>query len=259
MDPRTQSRYEDAKAEGVIEYITPHACSRELEQIGHEDDGLAVLRALESEGWMNVLFPAWTAAKADEEKLRALHDLAVELLLQGVHADMSAAQMQLLTAKMQQKDLALLKKAFLRPGFVAEWNGLDAMASAFQKTLLAKENSSASATYKLFRSYDPEAVLWLGFTSKNATVQERYNLFLKVWPEMNQRVPYALMQEMRITPELPNYGEIVQSVFLELIDGRLGTPEEMRTFLEPYSPPAPPPQITVKRTRVKRNAEGTGV
>jgi tRNA nucleotidyltransferase/poly(A) polymerase len=255
MDPRTRSRYEDAKAEGVIQFITPHACSQELEQIGHEDDGLAVLRALEAEGWMKVLFSAWTSAKADEEKLRNLHDLAVELLLQGVHADMSAAQMQLLTAKMQQKDLAALKKVLLRPGFVAEWNGLDAMASAFQKVLLSKENSSASATYKLFTSHDPEAVLWLGFTSKSATVQERYNLFLKVWPEVNQRIPYALLQEMRITPDLPKYAEIVQSVFLELIDGRLGTSEEVRSFLEPYSPPAPPPQVTIKRTRVKRNAE----
>ena len=52
---------------------------------------------------MKVLFPAWTAAKADEEKLKALHDLAVELLMQGVHADMSAAQMQLLTAKLPLK------------------------------------------------------------------------------------------------------------------------------------------------------------
>ncbi len=57
---------------------------------------------------------------------------------------------------------------------------------------------------------------------------------------------------MRIRPELPNYNEIVHAVFLELIDGKLTTPEEMKAFLEPYSPPAPPPQITIKRTRGKR-------
>ena len=255
MDPRTRTRYEDAKAEGVIEYMTAHAASQELEQIGHEEDGLAVLRALEAEGWMKVLFPAWTAAKADEEKLKTLHELAVELLVQGVHADMSAAQMQLLTARMQAKDIAALKKALLRPGFVEEWNSLDSIAAGFQKVLLARENAAASATFRLFTSYDPEAVLWLGFTSKSAAVQERYNQFLKVWPEVRQRVPYALMQEMRITPELPGYAEIVQAVFLELIDGRLTTPEEQRAYLEPHSPPAPPPQVTVKRTRAKRNAE----
>jgi tRNA nucleotidyltransferase (CCA-adding enzyme) len=252
LDPKTQTRYENAKGEGVIERITPEALSRELEQIGHEDDGLKVLRALETEGWMKVLFPAWTSAKADEEKLKALHDLAAELQMQGVHPDMSAAQMQLLTAKMGAKELSALKKQLLRPGFVEEWNSLDAIAAKFAKVLLSKEKSTPSAGFKLFTSYDPEAVLWLGFTSKDKTVQERYNQFLKVWPEARQKTPHALMQEMRITPELATYKEIVHAIFLELIDGKLTTPEEMRAFLEPHSPPAPPPQITIKRPRAKR-------
>ena len=86
---------------------------------------------------------------------------------------MSAAQMQLLTAKLAPKDLAALKKQLLRPGFVEEWNSLDALAAGFAKVLLSKENATPSAGFKLFTSYDPEAVLWLGFTSKDAAVQER--------------------------------------------------------------------------------------
>jgi tRNA nucleotidyltransferase/poly(A) polymerase len=255
MDQRTLARYEYAKSENVIESISAHARSLELEQIGHEEDGLKVLRALDAEGWMKVLFPAWTPAKADEEKLKSLHDLAVELLMQGVHADMSAAQMQLLTAKLAPKDLSALKKLMLRPGFVEEWNDLDAIAAGFAKVLLAKQNATPSAGFKQFTSYDPEAVLWLGFTSKVAAVRERYEQFLKVWPESRQRIPYALMQEMRITPELPGYTELAQAIFLQLIDGKLTTPEEMRAYLEPHSPPAPPPPVSVKRTRAKRSAE----
>jgi tRNA nucleotidyltransferase/poly(A) polymerase len=255
MDPRTRARRDNAREEGVIEHLSAQARSRELEQIGHEEDGLKVLSALEADGWMKVLFSPWTPAKADEEKLTALHDLAVELLLQGVHADMSAAQMRLLTAKLAPKDLAGLKKLMLRPGFVEEWNNLDSMAAGFAKVLLAKENSAPSAGFKLFTSYDPEAVLWLGFTSKDAAIKERFDLFLKVWPEVRQRLPHSLLQEMRITPELPAYHEIVRAVFLELLDGRLGTQEEARAFLEPHSPPAPPPQVTVKRPRVKRGSE----
>jgi tRNA nucleotidyltransferase/poly(A) polymerase len=252
MDLKTRTRYDNAKGEELIQFLTQHARSQELEQIGHEEDGLNVMRALEEEGWMTVLFPAWTSAKADEEKLKALHELAVGLLVQGIHADMSAAQMQLLTAKLPSKDLAALKKELLRPGFVAEWNSLDAIAAGFQKVLLSKENAKPSAGYKLFTSYDPEAVLWLGFTSKTASVKDRYEQFLKVWPESRQSIPHALMQEMRITPELPAYNEIVHAIFLELIDGNLTTPEEMRAYLEPHSPPAPPPQVTIKRPRVKR-------
>jgi tRNA nucleotidyltransferase (CCA-adding enzyme) len=252
LDPKTKTRYENAKGENVIEFLSAQARSKELEQIGHEAEGLKVLRALEDEGWMKVLFPAWTHAKADEEKLNALHDLAVELLLQGVHADMSAAQMQLLTAKLAPKELAALKKLMLRPGFLEEWNSLDAMAAGFAKVLLAEENSTPSASYKLFTSYDPEAILWLGFTSIDPAVKERFNLFLKVWPEVRQRIPHAMMQEMRITPELAAYGEIVRDIFLELIDGRLTAAEEIRAFLEPHSPPAPPPRETIKKPRAKR-------
>ncbi len=164
--------------------LSAEARSRELEQIGHEDDGLKVLQALEAEGWMKALCTQWTVAKADEVKLKALHELVVELLMQGVHPDISAAQMQLLTAKMAPKDLAGLKKGLLRPGFVEEWNSLDSLASGFAKVLMSKENNTPSATFKLFTSYDPEAVLWLGFTTKDSAVKDRYNNFLKVWPEV---------------------------------------------------------------------------
>lgn len=255
LDPKTKTRYENATTDGVIEFLSAESRRQELEQIGHEEEGLRVLRALEAEGWMKVLFPAWTSAKADEEKLNSLRALAVELLLQGVRPDMSAAQMQLLTAKMAPKDLSALKKSMLRPGFVEEWNSLDSMAAGFAKVLLAKENLTPSVSFKLFTTYDPEAILWLGFTTKDTAIKERFDLFLKVWPDARQRIPHALMQEMRITPELATYPEIVQSIFLELIDGRLTTPEEIRAFLEPHSPPAPPPQITIKRPRAKRGAE----
>jgi tRNA nucleotidyltransferase/poly(A) polymerase len=255
MDAKTRTRYENAKGEEVIQNLSARARSQELEQIGHEEDGLKVLRALEAEGWMKVLFPAWTADQAEEERLKSLHELALELLQQGIHSDMSAAQMELLTAGLAPKDLASLKRLMLRPGFVKEWNSLDALAAGFAKTLLAKENAIPSACYKLFTSYDPEAILWLGFTSKDTAVRERYNQFLKVWPGVRQRIPHALMQEMRITQELATYNEIVQNVFLELIDDRLSTPEEARAFLDPHSPPAPPQKETTKRPRVKRSVE----
>lgn len=252
MDERTQARYQNARDENMIEALPAHDRSLELEQIAHEDDGLKVLQALDAEGWMKALFPAWTTAKADEDRLRALHELAVSLQMQGVHPDMSAAQMQLLTAKLQGKDLTALKKMMLRQGFVEEWDSLDSIAAGFSKVLLAKENQTPSASFRLFTSYDPEAVLWLGLISKSAAVKDRYELFLKTWPEARQRIPHVLMQEMRITPEMANYSEVVHKVFLELIDGRLNTPEEMRAFLEPFSPPAPPPQITIKRSRSRR-------
>ena len=41
---RTQTRYDNAKTEGVIEFLSDQERSRELEQIGHEEEGLKVLK-----------------------------------------------------------------------------------------------------------------------------------------------------------------------------------------------------------------------
>src|SRR6202034_714740 len=60
---------------------------------------------------------------------------------------------------------------------------------------------------------------------------------------------YTLMQEMRIVPGISGFDELVEKVFFELMDGKLGTVEEMKAFLEPYSPPAPPPPVHLRRPR----------
>lgn len=252
LEERTKVRYENAKEEGVIEGLSSYQRGYELEEIGHEEDGLRILTALEAEGWMRYLDPVWTSTKADTQRLEEMHRLLTQLQLQGVNPDVSAVNMELLTAKLSPKEIADLKKMFVRPGFVDEWNHLDTAAKEFAKQLTGKDAATPSATWKLFTSADPQAVLWLSLSSKAGPVQAKYKNFFTVWPEARQKVPHTLMQELRITPELPDYQEMLSRLFLETIDGKLETEAELRAFLEPYSPPAPPPPVTVRRTRASR-------
>jgi tRNA nucleotidyltransferase (CCA-adding enzyme) len=254
LDERTQTRFQNAKEEKSIEALSPHLRGYELEEIGHEEDGLRVLAAMEAQGWMQYLFPAWTTASADATALDEMRKLVTQLQMQGVSPDISAASVHYLTAKLSPKDLATLKAMFVRPGFVDEWNNLDNAAKEFNKQLSAKEAATPSATWKLFTSADPQAVLWLGLTSKTPAVQAKYKNFFSVWPEARQKIPHALFQEMRITPEIPGYDEMISGLFLGTIDGKLETEEQLRAFLEPYSPPAPPPPVTVRRTRGSKKA-----
>ncbi len=224
----------------------------ELEEIAHEEDPLRVLRALEAEGWMKALCPAWTSAKADAKGLEELNKILIKLMMLGVNPDPSAAHIELLTAKMQPKDVAGLKRLFPRRGFVERWNHLEQSAKDFAKELLGKGASTPSATWKLIVNYNPEAVLWLAFSSKNPQVREKFNNFFNVWPEARQKIPTALMAEMRITPDLPEFGNIAEALFFQFMDGKLTTEEEIRAFLEPYSPPAPPPPVVIRRPRGRR-------
>ena len=98
----------------------------------------------------------------------------------------------------------------------------------------------------------PEAVLWAAYAAKNAPLQAKFKSFYTEWPQARQKIPYVLMQEMRIVPDLPGYDELVEKMFFELMDGKLRTPEEMKAFLEPYSPPAPPPPVHLRRPRASK-------
>jgi tRNA nucleotidyltransferase (CCA-adding enzyme) len=260
LDERTQTRFQNSKEEKAIEALSAYHRGYELEEIGHEEDGLRVLAAMEAEGWMHSLFPPWTTASADATALEEMRKLVTQLQMQGVSPDISAVSVHYLTAKLSAKDLAALKATFVRPGFVEEWNNLDNAAKEFNKQLMGKEAATPSATWKLFTTADPQAVLWLGLTSKSPAVQTKYKNFFTVWPEARQKIPHALLQELRITPEVPGYDEMISRLFLGVIDGNLETEEQLRAFLEPYSPPAPPPPVTVRRTRgSKKSGEKTKV
>src|ERR1700675_1198412 len=72
LEERTQQRYESAKENKYIEHISKSAIGHEIAQLAHEDDPLAVVRALEKEEFLKVLHPHWTVAKVDTNGLTQL-------------------------------------------------------------------------------------------------------------------------------------------------------------------------------------------
>jgi tRNA nucleotidyltransferase (CCA-adding enzyme) len=252
MDEKTQARYETGKQEGYISAMDEFHRGYETEEIFHEEDPLRVLKRLEAEGWMKNLYPALSSAKANVAELERLRDSQTQVQLRGIHPEVATANFPLLTAKMTPKEVASLKKSFVRQGFVAEIEALEGEAKAFAAELSGKGAATSSQTWKLLYAAKPESVLWVAHTTKSAPIQAKFKAFYSEWPQAKQKIPYALMQEMRIVPELPGYDELVDKLFFELMDNKLGTVEEMKAYLEPFSPPAPPPPVHLRRPRAPK-------
>jgi hypothetical protein len=172
----------------------------------------------------------------------------------NIHPDPSAAYFPLLTAKLPPKDVAALKKAF-HPGFADQIATLEGKTKTFLALFTGKAAAAPSDAWKLLYSYAPEPVLWLAHTSKAAPVQNKFKAFFTDWSQSRSKIPYQLMQEMRIVPELPVYQELLDKLFFAIMDGKLDTPEATKAFLEPYSPPAPPPPVNLRRRAVKREVK----
>jgi tRNA nucleotidyltransferase (CCA-adding enzyme) len=252
LDEKTQTRYQTGVDEGYISALSEFQRGYETEEIVHEEDPLRVLKRLEADGWMKHLAPYWTSAKVNTAELERLRDVQTQLQMQGLHPEAAAANFPLLTAKLSAKEVGELKKGFPRQGFVAEIDALEGEAKEFAGLLSGKGAAAASDAWKLLMSAKPEAVLWTAYSSKSAPVQAKLKSFYTEWPQARTKIPYTTLQEMRITPEIAGYDDLLEKLFFALMDGKLGTTEEMKAFLEPFSPPAPPPPVSMRRPRAAK-------
>ena len=252
MDERTQSRYENGKQENYAAAMQPADRAYETEELFHEEEPLRVMRRLEDEGWLGQLAPALGMANANLAELGKLREAQLQLETRGIRVDAAAANFPLLTAKVPAAEIAAIKKAFPRPGFVEEIDSLEAEAKDLSAQLLSKAMAKPSEAYQLILRSSPVAVLWAAYATRSAALQTRFKSFYTEWPQAQTKIPYLLLNEMRITAELPDYDTLLEKLFYALMDSRLGTPEEMRAFLEPYSPPAPPPPVSLRRPRAPR-------
>ncbi len=252
LEERTRARYETGKDEGYIEAMRPAERNYELEELFHEQDPLRVMRRLEDEGWLKVLAPALSVSKANTAELGRLRDVQMQFQTRGVLADAAAANFPLLTAKLAPAEVEEIRASFPRAGFVGEIEALDGAAKELVSRVVGKEMAAPSAAYRFLMDAAPATVVYAAYSSRNGSFQTKVKSFLTDWPTAQNRIPYSLMAEMRITPEVPRYGELIERIFYALMDGILESADDMRAFLEPYSPPAPPPPVSLRRARTAR-------
>src|ERR1700729_120704 len=114
LEERTQQRFDSARENNYIEYITPKAIGSEIAQLAYEEDPLHVVRTLEKEGWLKVLSPHWTSAKVDSASLSQLLKSRQQMNELGHTPDPASAVMYFLTARLGDKEIADMRKLIPR-------------------------------------------------------------------------------------------------------------------------------------------------
>jgi tRNA nucleotidyltransferase (CCA-adding enzyme) len=258
FEERTKARYDSAKENKYIEYLQDRTRGIEMAQIAYEDDPLGVMKALEKEGWLEVLNPHWTSAKVDQPGLQQLLRVKQQLWEIGVEADAAPAVLYFLTRKLNEKDVHDMQKRMPNRSLVENWKGLEDDAKELAKRLSGKEAATPSMTWKLLASAKPEDLLFLAATVKQQAVSEKIKNYFGKWRQNMQRFPLPEMTELLITPAMPTYKQIVDEAFLMTLDGKLRTHTEIMKHFKPLAPPPPPPPPPPKRGRQKADAAAAG-
>ncbi len=241
MEERTQARYDAAKENNYIEYITDAAIGHEIEQLAYEEDPLHILRALEKEGWLKVLNSHWSVAKVDTVGLSALMKARQQMIEFGYSVDPAPAVLYFITRRLNSTDIKDIQKLIPRRQLVEAWRNLEDEAASLARRLKSKEAATPSGAWKVLESAKPEALLFLQVTARDQNVVQKLRNFFGKWRQVRQKLPLPEMAEMHITPALPAYSKIEQEAFYLLLDGKLRSRTEIQKFLKPYAPPPPPP------------------
>jgi tRNA nucleotidyltransferase (CCA-adding enzyme) len=250
FEERTRTRYDSAREGEYIQFLGNRAIGYEIEQIAHEENPVAVMQALEAQGWLKVLCPKWTVAKADVPELAQLLRTRATMAEFNISVDAAPAVMRFLTIKLSDAEIAAIQKLIPHREFVASWRRLENDAKELSKKLLSKEAALDSGAWMILSSAKPEALLYLDVSGRNKEVDEKIKNFFGKWRQVQEKLPITQMAELRITPQLPEYSRICQDAFLLLLDGKLRSEGEILKFLAPFEPPPPPPPPTpVRRGR----------
>jgi tRNA nucleotidyltransferase (CCA-adding enzyme) len=250
LEERTRARYDSAREGEYMQFLSSRGIGYELEQIAYEENPIAVMQALEDQGWLKVLCPKLTVAKANVPELAQLLKTRSTMAELNIGVDAAPAVMHFLTVKLGDAEVAGLQRLIPHREFVAAWKRLEDDAKDLSKTLLSKEAATNSGTWKILSSAKAEALLYLDVTGRNKTVDEKIKNFFGKWRQVQEKIPVVRMAELRITPQLPEYYRICQEAFLLLLDGKLRSDSEVMKFLAPYEPPPPPPPpVPVRRGR----------
>jgi len=109
LEERTQQRYDSAKENNYIEYISDRAIGYEIEQLAYEEDPLHIVRTLEKEDWLKVLSPHWTTAKVDTAGLSQLMKTRQQMNDFGYSPDPAPAVLYFLTARLNEDRIFLCR------------------------------------------------------------------------------------------------------------------------------------------------------
>ena len=241
LEERTQARYDSARENNYIEHISDKAIGQEIEQLAYEEDPLHIVRVLEKEGWLKILSAHWTTAKVDTNGLSQLMKTRQQMNDLGYQPDPSPAVIFFLTSRLNDKEVADMRKLIPRKTLVEAWKDLEDNAKDLAKKLMGKESATPSRTWQVLSNARPEMTLFLAVTARQQGVLQKIKNFFTKWRQVQQKIPLPEMTELHITPQLPEYPKIAQDVFLLLLDGKLRSRTETLKFLKPLAPPPPPP------------------
>ncbi|MHB8735749.1 MAG: tRNA nucleotidyltransferase/poly(A) polymerase family protein [Terriglobales bacterium] len=251
IEERTQARMASAKENNYLERPQRASLGRELEALAYEPEPASVLRAWDQEGLLSAAYGA--AVRLDRMALDDMGRIAEsleQLEAAGISADPAPVVLECMLGRVSAKELAALNRLPLSKPLLHSWQRLAAESGKLDKQLAGKETATLAQTHAVLHHVPGEAILHVLLRSKDQRAVKKLREFVAKIPLLKQGLPLRELQQLGGRPGSTEYSNVIQSLYQQLIEGTLKTPEDLLRVLpqeaEKYGALPPPPKPTVR-------------
>jgi len=244
IEERTKNHLATALENHAWERLTPEQQGRELRAILQEADPSRILKMLAERkllGGLDKKLASLRIAYDHFSKSRSAAGLA-----QGV--DPYLVNFLSLVEKLGSSEKQRMAKKVLRVGkVIKEALSLEHEAKKLSRVLAGPKAAVPHQVYNLLSKESRNLLLYLLVYCPQAKVQSRVKNYLTKYLPMRTKLPQSELQSLGFKPG-PKFDQIIESVFMDQLDGKIKTPQQLTKALRERAgikelPAAPPPPV----------------
>jgi len=255
IEERTKNYLETALENHAWERLTPEQQGRELRAILQEADPSRILKMLAERKLLGGLDKKLASLRISYDRFSKSRSAAG--LAQGV--DPYLVNFLSLVEKLGSSEKQRLAKKVLRVGkVIKEVLGLEHDAKKLSRVLAGPKAALPHQVYNLLSKESRDLLLYLLVYYPQAKVQSRVKNYLTKYLPMRAKLPQSELQSLGFKPG-PKFDQIIESVFMDELDGKIKTPQQLTKILRERSGikemPAPPPPPVRRQRKSKEVAQ----
>jgi tRNA nucleotidyltransferase/poly(A) polymerase len=242
-EERTRNYFAAALQNHTWERLGPEQQGHELRAILQEEDPARILKLLAERKLLGGLDKKLASARIAYERFAKSRSAA--RIVPG--ADPCLVNFLCLVEKLSSREKLRMAKKVLRVGkVIKEVLNMEREAKRLARLLVSSKAALPHQVYTLLSKESRHLLLFLLVYRPQPKVQSRVKNYLTKYLPLRAKLPQAELQALGFKPG-PKFDQIIESVFLDQVDGKIKTPQQLTKALRERAgikevPAAPAPR-----------------
>lgn len=259
MESRTADWFKLALERQLQETISPEDAGSELRQAAREEKPVAVLKAWESAGLMEILHPQLARRHPDYDAIQRVTRVRDDMVAAGFRPRLFAPVASAIVGRLKDRErAAVLSRMALRPAELHAVQQLEPEAAKVTKLLTGPKTASIPDTYAFLEKTPLDLQAYILAESSNGKAVSKIRSYLNKWKPLRQGLPGVAVELEAIGLEHgPKFDKVLEDFFRAQLMGRARKPEDHAKILRKLAGiKEPPKKIEEKKKPEKGKKKG---